>query len=75
MTSPAPEQLHWIIEPLLVAGLNLDDVRDLVVRLAFEGVVGGSARDMLGLAGHRPAEVQAAWWHAVGRMISTDAPE
>lgn len=75
MTLPAPEKQLWVIEPLLHAGLDLDDVRDLVVRLAFEGVVGGSAAEMLGLAAHQTAAVQAAWWHTLGRMISADAPE
>ena len=65
----------WIIEPLLRAGLDLEVVTDLVVRLAFEGVVGSSARDMLELAAGQPAEVEAAWWHTLGRMISADALE
>jgi hypothetical protein len=72
VTLPAPEEQQWIIEPLLHAGLDLEAVSDLVVRLAFEGVVGGSAGDMLGLAADQPTEVQAAWWHALGRMISAD---
>ena len=75
MTLPAPEEQRWIIEPLLHAGLDLEVVSDLVVRLAFEGVLGTSARDMLGLAADQPAEVQAAWWHTLGRMISADALE
>ena len=60
-----------MIEPLLDAGLDLDEIRVLVFRLAFETIVGTGP--LTELAGDQPPRVQAAWRHAIGRMI-TDGP-
>jgi len=61
-----------MIEPLLDAGLDLDEIRVLVFRLAFETIVGVGTAPLIELAGDRSPEVQAAWRHTLGRMITDD---
>jgi hypothetical protein len=72
VSPPPPEQSIWVIEPLLDAGLDLDEIRVLVFRLAFQTIVDVPTATLLDLAGDRPTEVQAAWLHTIGRMISGD---
>ena len=62
-----------MIEPLLDAGLDLEEIRVLLFRLAFDAIVGVETATLTDLAGNRPPEVQAAWRLAVGRMIIGDA--
>ena len=71
---PAPEQHYWIIEPLLDAGLELEQITALVFRLGFEATIGGRPLDHVTdlLAGH-PPEIQAAWRDAIGRMLATES--
>jgi hypothetical protein len=72
VSPPAPEQQHyWIIEPLLEAGLDLEQIRVLLFRLAFEAIVGDSTAPAA-LVGDQPPAVQAAWQRAIGRMIIGD---
>ena len=64
------EHQCWLIEPLLEAGLGLEEIRGLVFRLAFEAVVGvddpsGAQR----LVDDQPLHVQAAWARTIDRMI------
>ncbi len=69
----APEQQYWIIEPLLDAGLELDQIRDLVFRLGFDSVVTEGAGTLAGLTSlveDQPSDVQAAWAQAIGRMLT-----
>jgi hypothetical protein len=70
VSPPAPEQQYWIIEPLLEAGLDLDQIRDLMFRVAFEGIVGEGDTALTALVGDQPPAVRAAWRRAVGRMIT-----
>jgi hypothetical protein len=72
MSPPAPEQQIWMIEPLIDAGLGLDEIRELVVRLVFETLVSVGPAALIDLVGDQPPEVQAAWWQAIGRMINGD---
>jgi hypothetical protein len=74
----AHPQPHWLIQPLIEAGLDLEEIRTLVFRLGFDVLVGrdGTA----GLAGvvtdpvtDRPPEVQAAWAEMIGRMLHDPA--
>ena len=62
-----------MIEPLLDAGLDLDEIRVLVFRLAFDTIVGAATPTLTDLAADRPPDVQAAWRLAIGRMIIGDA--
>jgi hypothetical protein len=68
----APEQQYWIIEPLIDAGLGLDQIRDLLFRISFGAIV-SEGRGLVGsvteLVGDQPAEIQAAWTTTVGRML------
>jgi hypothetical protein len=71
--SLSPEQLYWIVEPLVDAGLELEQIRVLLFRLGFEAIVSeGSttAACVTTLAIDQPPEVQAAWVHVIGRMIT-----
>jgi hypothetical protein len=73
----AHEQVHWVIEPLLAAGLTVDQVEVLVFRLGFEAVV-SEGRDTVAsvhtvVAAESP-QVQAAWAVTVGRMIELGDP-
>ena len=62
---------QWVVQPLLDAGLEPEEVCSLVFRLAFAAVV-SEGRDTLvalrELVGDRSAEVQAAWAEMIGRL-------
>ncbi|MGY2085876.1 hypothetical protein [Blastococcus sp. SYSU DS0539] len=78
MDSFAPHaETHWIVQPLVDAGLDLDDIRVLVTRLGFEAVVGGprgvDAR-LLDVVGDRPHDVRAAWVETIDRMTTRPLP-
>ena len=69
--------MRWVIEPLLAAGLTVDQIEVLVSRLGFAAVVGegpGTVASVHGVvAGEAPA-VRAAWAVTVGRMFELDGP-
>jgi hypothetical protein len=68
----APEQRYWIIEPLIDAGLELDQIRDLLFRISFDAIVNEGrclVASVTELVGDQPAEIQAAWTTTVGRML------
>ena len=68
------EQQSWLIEPLLAAGLELEEVRRLVFGLAFEAIVGaadGSAAGLQRLVLDQPLPVQAAWAQVIDRMLTS----
>ena len=70
VTSPEPEQLLWIIEPLGAAGLEREQIEVLVVRLGFETIVGiGTLATVTDIARDQPAEIQVAWRDVIGRMV------
>ena len=72
MGSTSADQLYRIIEPLVDAGLELEQIRSLLFHLAFDGIVGGGSATVAGVTSvvrDQPVEVQAAWLHAIGRMI------
>jgi hypothetical protein len=72
---PAPEQQYWIIEPLLAAGLDLEQIRALVVRLGFEAALCGGGLDSLSrIVVDRSPEVQAAWHRTIERLLTAPAP-
>lgn len=75
--STGPEQQYWMIQPLLDAGMELDQIRDLVFRLAFDETVtrGCSPARVRELVRGQPAEIQAAWDQAIGRMIAAHPPD
>jgi len=63
---------HWLIEPLVEAGLGSEQIRTLVYRLGFEAVVhqGAPPVDRIrAVVADQPAPVRAAWTEVVTRMI------
>jgi hypothetical protein len=69
----APEQQHWVVQPLIDAGLAMDQIRSLVFRLAFDEIVGDGRATVAGIhdiVRDQPARVQAAWAETVGRMLA-----
>jgi hypothetical protein len=76
--SLSPEQHYRIIEPLVDAGLELEQVRDLLFRLAFDAIVregGATVSCLTDVVRDQPPEVQAAWMRVVGRMIALGASQ
>jgi hypothetical protein len=71
VTTQGSEEL-WIIQPLLDAGLRIDEVRHLLFRVSFDCMVGarpGDLSDPTPHLGPRPPQVRAAWIQTVGRML------
>jgi hypothetical protein len=66
---PAERQL-WTIQPLVDAGLAMDEICDLLFRVGFESIVSeGRRADAGALVAGRPPHVQAAWADVIGRML------
>jgi hypothetical protein len=73
----APEQQYWVIEPLIEAGLGLDEIRTLLFDLGFQAIVSegsGTAADVLAVVRDQPAGVRSAWQVMIGRMLHLDEP-
>ncbi|WP_222194699.1 hypothetical protein [Modestobacter italicus] len=73
---PRAEQ-QWIVQPLIDAGVDLDEIGQLVSRLAFTAIVTegcGALASLAELVADRPAEVQAAWCQVITRMLVLDGP-
>lgn len=73
----APEQQYWVIQPLVDAGLGLEEIRVLVFHLSFQAIVTeghGTADCVHNLVSDRPAEVRAAWTQMIERMLAIHAP-
>jgi hypothetical protein len=69
-----PEAQCWAVQPLLDAGLGLEEIERLVCRLAFDAVVGrGTLEGLAHLAEGEAPEVRAAWTRSLSRMLD-DAP-
>jgi hypothetical protein len=71
--SRSSEQLYRVIEPLVDAGLELEQIRTLLFRVAFDAVIGEgttTVADVTAVVGDQPPDVQAAWMRVIGRMIA-----
>jgi hypothetical protein len=67
----------WIIEPLLEAGLDIEEVRTLLTRVSFESVVSDGLPDVSDATvflGFRSPAVRAAWIETVDRMLRLTQP-
>ena len=66
-----------MVQPLIDAGLELAEIHELVVQLAFEDIVtegrGTVARTAELVADRSPA-VQAAWAQTISRMLTLEFP-
>jgi hypothetical protein len=63
---------HWLLQPLVEAGLETEQIRTLVYRLSFEAVVskGAPSVDRIrAVVADQPALVRAAWTEVVARLI------
>jgi hypothetical protein len=71
----SPQQHHWVIRPLIDAGVALDTITDLLFRLGFDAIVSegrGTAAQVAALVDDQPAPVRAAWTEVIDRMLSVD---
>jgi hypothetical protein len=69
----APEKQHWVIQPLVDAGLAMEQIRALVFQLAFDDLVSDGRATVAGIHAvvrDQPARVQAAWAEMLGRMLA-----
>jgi hypothetical protein len=69
----APEKQHWVLQPLIDAGLAMDQIRTLVFQLAFDEIVSDGRATVAAIHGivrDQPARVQTAWAETVGRMLA-----
>lgn len=72
----ASAQQHWILRPLVEAGLSRDEMSTLLFRLAFDGSIDParpSALDLQSLVGDQPVHVRRAWLEVLDRMTSSPA--
>ena len=72
-----PDQQQWVVQPLLDVGVELDQVRALVFRLAFEDIVRegrGTLSLVHELVADRPPEVRVAWAQAIARLSTLEFP-
>ena len=72
MGSLSAEQRYRIIEPLVDAGLEPEQIRDLLFRLAFDAVISGGSTtvaDVTTVVRDQSPEVRTAWMRVIGRMI------
>ncbi|MGY1815180.1 hypothetical protein [Blastococcus sp. SYSU D00820] len=64
--------VEWLLEPLVTAGLDAEEIQTLVCRLGFEVLTADGAPGLLRLhrvAADRAPRVQAAWMETVGRLL------
>jgi hypothetical protein len=75
-TPPAGRRDHqWILQPLVDAGLEVEEIRAVLLRVACAGIDGLHDLDVsvLDVVADRPAPVRAAWLETVHRMITCPA--
>lgn len=73
MTALTREHQFWLIQPLLDVGLAVDEVRELLFRLAFEVIVcerPDGAPALADLARDKSPAVHQAWMGVLDRMLS-----
>ncbi|MGY1749126.1 hypothetical protein [Modestobacter sp. SYSU DS0511] len=65
----------WVLEPLLGAGLSVDQAGDLLFRLAFEVMVSevrGARLPTTGALAEQPDAVRTAWEQTLLRLMLVD---
>ncbi len=76
MSPLAQEHQHWFVQPLVDAGLDLEQIRTLVFRLGFDAIVDAdrsTASDPMAHVRDQRAEVRAAWAETIGRLLALGA--
>jgi hypothetical protein len=67
----------WVIQPLIDAGLELEEIRRLLFRLGFHAIVSagrGTGQGLRELAAGGSSDVNAAWLETIDRMIASEPP-
>jgi hypothetical protein len=67
-----PEQQYWVVEPLLEVGLDLEQIRCLVFKVAFDAMVdeaAGATAILRNVVADEPAPVQCAWAQTISRLV------
>lgn len=75
MTSLARDSHDWVVQPLVGAGLDLEEIRALLFRLGFDAIVDadqGTGSDPMALVGDQPVEVRGAWAETIDRLLTLD---
>jgi hypothetical protein len=70
----APEKQHWVLQPLIDAGLETDQIRTFLYQLAFVGDGRATVAAVHAVVRDQPARVQAAWTEMVCRLLALPAP-
>ena len=73
-----PEQQLWIVQPLIEAGLAMDEIRAYLFRLAFDDIVSegrATVAEIHDMVRDQPARVRMAWAEMVGRMLALSGPD
>jgi len=73
-----PEQQLWIVQPLIEAGLAMDEIRAYLFQVAFDDIVSegrATAAGIHGIVRDQPARVRTAWAETVGRMLALSGPD
>jgi hypothetical protein len=73
----APEKQHWVLQPLIDAGLATEQIRAFLYQLAFDEMVsdGRTIAAVHEVVRDQPARVQAAWTEMVCRLLALPGPE
>jgi hypothetical protein len=74
----ASEKQHWVLQPLIDAGLATEQIRTFLYQLAFDGIVGEGRVTVAALhavVADQPARVQAAWTETVCRLLALPGPD
>jgi hypothetical protein len=74
----APEKQHWVLQPLIDAGLATEQIRTFLYQLAFDEIVGDGRATIAAVhdvVRDQPARVQAAWTEMVCRLLALPGPD
>ena len=78
MTWCAPEKQHWVLQPLMDAGLATDQIRAFLLQLAFDEIVGDGRTTVAAVHAvvrDQPASVRTAWTETVCRLLALPGPD
>ncbi len=70
----AREQHYWLIEPLLRAGMDPEEIRKRLTRLTFDCMVRPGDQVASTPVDDQPPEIRAAWAEMIERMLALGEP-
>ena len=59
-----------MIQPLVEAGLAMDEIQTVLCRLAFDAMVGEDCAAVADIVVNQSPRVRAAWVETVGRLLA-----